>query len=195
MNKRWLIGGAVLVVLLIPAAAYLLFSSRQAKAQQGGEEGERVMVLAVEQVVNGESYGGEVRVRYEDPPELPSQAAQASGLFLGLDGSTLELGTGSIEVQVEVRIVNDEEPDETVNARHSGDEITVQVDADTVILEDTTPRPEITPADIEAGEKTIVRSVAPGSLDRLSENMLVRVWGSWQGDVLLADLVVYEAIR
>ncbi len=194
MKKKLFLAGVVLLLLLIPAAFLILSSSRQVNAQEDGEPPKREMVIAVEEVINGERFAGEVRVLYQDPPELPPQSEQAGGLFLSQAGDTFAIGTGSIEVEVGVEVRNDEEPVRTVNASHSGDTITVQFDNETVFFEDTTPRPEITPDDIEAGVKTLTRIVEPGTAGEMSENMMVRVWGNWQGDTLQADLVVYEPI-
>ncbi len=57
---------------------------------------EQIMVIAVEEVKNGERFGGEVRIRFTDPPELPDRAEDAAGLFLKQVGDELTLGTGAI---------------------------------------------------------------------------------------------------
>ncbi len=194
MNKKLFFVLTIFLLLLIPAAFLIFSSSRQVSAQEDGEPPQREMIIAVEQIVNGERFAGEVRVQYQDPPELPPQPEQAGGLFLSQIEDTLAIGTGSIEVEVGVEVKNDEEPVRTVNATHSGDPITVLFGEDTAFLEDTTPHPEITPEDIEAGVKTITRTLAPGTASGLGENMMIRVWGNWQGETLEADLVVYEPI-
>lgn len=198
MKRRMIILASIAGVLLFGViavmASLLLPFANTALAQNSGGSG-RVMVLAVEQNINGERFGGEVRVTFEEAAELPAEAPDADGLYLGRDGSTLTLGGSPIEVTVDVEVVNNEEPATTVNASHGGAEMTVVVTDATLIYEDTTPQPDITPADIEAGELTVTRTVTPGSLDDLGENMLVRAWGSEQDGVLVADILVYEAIQ
>lgn len=198
MKRRMIILASIAGVLLFGViavlASLLLPNANTALAQNSGGTG-RVMVLAVEQNINGERFGGEVRVTFEEAAELPAEAPDADGLYLGRDGSTLTLGGSPIEVTVDVEVVNNEEPATSVNASHGGAEMTVVVTDATLIYEDTTPQPDITPADIEAGELTVTRTVTPGSLDDLGENMLIRAWGSEQDGVLVADILVYEAIQ
>ena len=201
MKKRTLLLGIVVGVILFGALAALLglllpFVGTVAAQSPGeGAGSERVMLVAVEENINGESFGGEVRLTFKDAAELPEGAADASGLFLELGGNTLTLGTGPIEVEVGVEVVNDEEPVTTVNASHRGDEVAVTVNDNTIFYRDTTARPDITPEDIEAGEMVISGTVEAGSLDEIGENMLIRVWGSEQDGVFVADVLVYEPIR
>ncbi len=159
------------------------------------ENPERVMVIAVEQIINGETFAGEVEIRFENPPELPKTASDAFGLFLSEDYGTLTLGIGAIEVEADVEIVSDEEPVTTVNASHSGGEVEVVVTDATTIYFDTTQRPEVTPADIEAGEMVVQRSVQSGSLDDLGENTIVQVWGTPQDGKIVADVLVIESVK
>jgi hypothetical protein len=198
VKKRTLVGGLVILVALAALTFVLgqsLLFSGQARAQAPSGPPERVMVIAVEKNENGQVTSGQVQVRFQDPGALPDMQEAAVGLFLSQEGDSLRLGTGAIEVEVSVEVVNDEEPTTVVNARHSGEEITVVVGEGTVIYEDTTDRPEITSADIEAGEVIVLRTITPGSLEGLAANMIVRVWGTWQGDILLATTLVYEPIR
>lgn len=195
MKKLILVGG-IFAAFALGAVAYALapalFTSEPARAADGGE---RIMEIALEVVENGESYGGTVQVNFENPDELPDAPADADGIFVSRDGDTLTLGTGSIEVEIEVEQVNDQEPVEAVSAVHSGPDVAVVVTDDTIVYRDTTPHPEPTRAELEAGTMTMQRTVTAGSLDDLGNNTLVQVWGHYDGDTLIADVLVYESIR
>jgi hypothetical protein len=150
MKRVLALSGLLLVAAAIAAGAIFglsRLSTSTASAQEPAAEKpkpEQVMVIAIEEVKNGERFGGEVRITFADPPELPERAEDAAGLFLGQDGDELSLGTGSIEVDVSVEAVNDQEPVTTVNASHGGDEVQIAVDENTVYYKDVTERPEIT---------------------------------------------------
>lgn len=193
-KKLVLIGlGAGLVLGMVAVALFSLFPSPTPALAQSGAGPE--IIISVHEVVNGETFAGDVRISYVDAPELPAAAPAASGLFLGRDGNLLHLGAGGISVEVDTEQVNGEEPVTTVQASHDGETVTVQVTAATAVYADTTPHPDITPADIEAGSKTISRTVAPGSVDEIGENSIIRVWGSEQNGQIVADVLVHEPIR
>ncbi len=162
---------------------------------QEAQKAERIMVIAVEEVINGETFAGEVEIRFVNPAGLPETASDAFGLFLSKDDDTLTLGTGAIEVEVGVEVVNDEDPVNTINASNSGGEVEIVITDTTIIYFDTTQRPEVTPADIEAGEMIVQRSVQPGSLDDLGKNTIVQVWGTPQGGKIVADVLVIEQVQ
>jgi hypothetical protein len=136
-----------------------------------------------------------VRVTYEDAAELPDEPAALSGLFVDRDGDTFTVGTGPVAVEVSVEVVNDQDPVTTIHANHHGDEAEFVVTPATIIYKDTTAQPQITPEDIEAGEMTILSTVAPGSLDEIGENMELRIWGTEQNGQLVADVLLYAPIR
>lgn len=197
MNTKKLVIGILGLGLLVAAAAFAMWQlfapGTTAVAQSSA--GQPEIVMAVSEVVNGESYSGEVRVSFAEAAGLPTTASAAFGLFLGHSGDTLTLGTAPIAVEVGVERINDEEPVTTIQASHDGDEVTVLVTENTAVYADTTASPHITPEDIEVGHKTITRTIAPGSLDEMGENMIVRVWGTTQNGQLVADVLVYEPIR
>jgi hypothetical protein len=201
MNGKKLIVIVFTMGVLVGAAALALLqlfpTTEPALAQEGAGQpnGQPKMVLAVSEVVNGETFSGQVEVSFTEAAGLPASAPAATGLFLSQSGDTLTLGTGPLELSVSVERLNDEEPTTSVQANHGGDEVTVLVTGETAVYADTTPQPDITPEDIEAGSKTIARTIAPGSLAEIGENMIVRVWGTEQNGQFVADVLVYEQIR
>lgn len=198
MSKK-VVGLMLLLAVGVGATAVWLFQANfaasPAVAAPAQQSGEREMVIAVEEVINGERTAGEVRVTFADSDELPDRPEDAFGVYTGHDGSSLTFGTGAIEVEVGVDVVNDEEPVTTVNASYSGPEERVIFTSETQFLKDTTARPEITTEDIEAGSLIVQRTVEAGSANELGENMIIRVWGHEDDGQLIADVVVYEPIR
>jgi hypothetical protein len=196
MKKNLVITGLLLLAGAIAVGAVLALpklTSSTAAAQ--GVKSERVLVIAVEQVKNGERFGGEVRIRYTDPAELPQRAEDASGLYLAREGQTLSLGTGAIEVEIAVEATNDEEPNTVIEASYDGAKTRLMVDENTIYYKDATGQPEITPEIIEAGELLLTRELEKGSLAGIGENMMIRAWGEQLDGSLVAKLVVYDPIQ
>lgn len=195
--KRILVASSVILTAAIIAASVVFglprLSTSTASAQEA--KAEQIMVIAVEEVVNGERFGGEVRISFTDPQELPERTADAAGLFLRREGEELSLGTGAIEVDVSVEVINDQEPVTVVNASHDGDEVQLVVDENTIYYRDATERPEITKEIVAAGQLQLTRVLEPGNLDEIGENMMVRAWGEVNDGVLKADLIVYDPIK
>jgi hypothetical protein len=149
---------------------------------RGGGGGGEVIVI--------DEGGGPVRITFADPPEIPAESPDTFGVFLRRQDNSLFLGTGEIEVSVEVN--NDETQ---LSAKNNGPEVEVVVTGDTVIYEDITEAPVLAPEDVEKGEMVVQRSVKQvEDLDGLGENMIVRVWGERRGDRLIARLVVYDRV-
>ncbi len=194
MKTVFLLGLGAIVLL---GAGLLVARSNSASPPVQADDGrpEMEMVIAVKKVINGEVSSGTVRVLFEDPPDLPEAPEGSGGLFLSLDGSVLTVGQGEIEVEVGVKVVNDEEPVRTLSATHKGGEAKIRVTADTIIFEETTEPPEITEKEIAAGEMVLTRSVRPGSLGEIGAGMMIRAWGVSQDGQFVADVLVYKPIR
>jgi len=82
------------------------------------------------------------------------------------------------------------------DASFDGPEIEVIVTDDTLVYQDSTKvvldDPE---AAAEDGSATVQRTVTlVDSLDAMDENTEVKVWGTWDGDRVIADVVVFKDI-
>lgn len=196
MRKLLLIG---IATITIAVGAFIVLSgvlnSSTAQAQGSGGNGDKVIQIHTEEVINGETRGGGVMMTFTRAAELPEAAPDRSGLFLSRDGDLLTVGQGAIEVTVDVEVVNDEEPVTAVNATHSGGEAQVRLTDNTQIYRDTTEMPEVTDEMLATGEATIQSTVEAGSAANIGENMVIRAWGSMEDGVLVADVLVYEAIK
>ena len=199
MKKLLILGGAVAGFILAALAFTFTpgwFASTSATAQ---EDGERQMIIAVEdiEVIDGVETvrAGEVTVNFENPDELPDGPSAVDGIFKGQTGDTISIGTGSIDVEVNVEQVNDQEPVMAVSASHSGPLVEVVLTAGTQVYLELTEPPEPTQADLDAGEMTVSRSIETGSLDDLGEDTMLQVWGSQDGGTITADVLVITPIR
>jgi hypothetical protein len=189
-----LMGGAFLVGRRLPATQQTQNPPSQggksedmnmaddSPANQGPQPGGKVIVLD-----NG---SGPVRITFADAPEMPNEPAAVGGLFVRRQDNSLYVGTGNIEVALEV-----ENDDVTVNATHDGPDIEVVVTSNTTIYEDITELPIIGPEDAEKGEMVVQRAVKlVDTLEGITNNMEIRVWGEQSGERVIADVLVYEAI-
>jgi hypothetical protein len=190
MKKSVVIVGAVIVVVGLIAAAFLAGrylpgsnAAVSAAADNPGSAGNRVMVL--------DQGSGPVRISFAEPAELPDEPSLQVGVFVRREDNSVFVGTGAIEVGVEA--VNDEV---IVSADYDGPVVELVVTGDTTLYEDVTEIPVLTPDDVARGELVVTRTVrAASSLDGLSENMLIRVWGEQRGDRIIATVLVYEPIK
>lgn len=192
---------ALLLVLTLVAGAFAVARSQMAAlvqpalAQEADDGVDMVRELAISTNHNGEESSKLIRIRDLKAEGLPEGQAQVRGLFLNRSGQSLSVGTGSVEVEVDVEQFNDEEPVRTISANHSGDDVQVVVNAATTIYADVTEEPDISA--LPEGESVIdlQHVIEAGDLNELGENMVIRAWGEWVGDQLVATTLVYQPIR
>ena len=199
--KRLIWIGAFVAVFFLGAGAFafsqgFLFS----EPATASETGERIMEIAVEDVIcdendECETHAGTVQIGFEEADGLPDIPPDMSGVFVSQAGDTVTLGTGSIEVEVSIEQVNDNEPVTAVSAVYSGPEVQLIVNENTQVYVDVTPHPQPTPNDLAAGTMMVKHVVEAGNLSELGEDTMVRAWGTMQGDALVAEILVYEPIR
>ena len=199
MKRNWFISGSILLVLVSIAGAILI----QSKVQQGAAlaqelvqnpKAEKILAIAVERNIDGEITSGEVQVSFEDPANLPKEGESVFGVFIKQEDDVITVGTGSIEVEVDVEVVNDEEPVRTVHVSNTGPSVEIQVTPATVIFADITPEPEISDADLVSGSKLVTRTIIPGSFEAIGDGMILRVWGPVQDGMVTAEVLVFETI-
>ena len=200
MKNRVLLITGLGVSFLLGALAFAflpgLFTTETAGAQAGG----RVIEIAVEQVIkdgdgNETIVAGLVTVDFENPPEVPQVAADAEGIYVEHEGERVTVGTGNIAVEVEIEQINDQEPVMAVSAVHSGPEVEFMVSPDATIYLETTAQPKPTPAEVEAGQMTMLRTFEPGSLTDLDKNSIIEAWGREENGTLVADTLIISPIR
>ena len=205
-------GAAIVVVVamvgLVFGAIQFLDSSTQASditTPTGDKEPIRVMELAVERVIDkGDGPTTQqalVTITVMPADELPAGRHDVSGVLKSSDADSITVGTGSIELDVDVKVHNGEEPQRTVTLNHSGPEIEVRLTPDTVVYRDETPRQDVEGtlpegSDVAIDSDILVKQIVTlvDSTDEIGDDTEVAVWGTSDGDVVVAEVLVYRII-
>ena len=164
------------------------------KPEEAAEEasgGGRVKVM--ELVTNDGSGPVSLRISVEPASELPNRPSEAGGVFDRRQDNSIFVGTGDIELDVEVD-GNTGKRDVTLS--YSGPVIEVVVTRNTIIYKDETEMFPEGKRPRESGEITIQQELKPAdSLDELGGNTEVQVWGKRRGDRVIADVLVYRIVE
>ena len=192
MNRSFiLIGTIVLVLLLLVGGGYTavqLLTKPEAETAVPGSGGGRVM-----QSVQVGNDGVPVSVQTTILPaeELPDKEAVAFGIVQKRQDDVLTVGTGSIEVNVEVDVDPSTGQGRTsVVPSTSGPVLEVVLTRDTLLYRDITDIAGQTPD--ESGEVTIMQEIRPVTdTGEIETQMEVQVWGQRRGDRIVADVVVF----
>jgi hypothetical protein len=193
MKRSALIAGGIAVLaLLLASAAFLgarMLSSPGSTAADAGGGGGRVMEIAVDDGSGPVS----LRIRIEPAPELPHRPAEAGGVFVRRQDNRFFVGTGDIELDVEV---DGNTGERAVSLSHSGPEIEVVVTRDTIIYQDETEISPGAPGSRKSGEMTIQQVIRPAdSLEEMGENSELQVWGERRGDRVVAEVLVFRVVE
>ena len=105
-------------------------------------------------------------------------------MFVRRQDNQITIGTGDMSVAVSAG----ESGPGDMEMKYDGPEVDVVVTKDTQIYVDAT---ELSFEAIQQGA-TIQQKVKPGSLDEISKNTSVMVWGQRRGDRLIATTVLYN---
>ena len=199
--KRLVTIVAFLAVFALGAASFAFFGDSLAGSPASASDPvELIKEIAIEDVICNENnecetVAGTVQIQIDEADGLPEIAPDVQALYVSQDGDTLTLGTGNINIEVNIEQINDNEPVTAISASHSGPEVYVKVTDATQVYFDTTDEPEPTKADLEAGTMVVKATVTEGTLADLDKNTMVRAWGIMQDGVLTADVLVIEPIR
>jgi hypothetical protein len=123
-------------------------------------------------------------------PEIPTSNEGVGGIFLRQEDNSYFVGTGDSSVSVQV-----ENGEAATAIDHSGPEVEVVVNQDTVFYEDIT-EVNFASQEGESKEQTIqqeVRQVDPPS--DLAQGASLLVWGERRGDRIVATVVVFAEGR
>jgi len=183
------IGGMVLLLVLaagVYTAVQLLTTSEEETAVPAG--GGRVI-----QSMQVQNDGAPLSVRTTilPAPELPRTESAAFGIVKRHEDNTLIVGTGDIELSVEVEVDGATGQETTsVVPSTNGPELEIVITRDTILYRDVT---DLTAdASTESGEREIVQQVRPvDSLAEMSDNAEIEVWGERSGDRIVAEVLVF----
>lgn len=198
-KQRILIGTAVLVVIVLLAggavtAVRLLAPESEsangevdtAVAASGG--GGRVM-----QSISAQDGGPPVAVQTTilPAPELPDEPSAAFGVLASREDNTLLVGTGNIDLEVDVEVDPETGQESTsLIPRTDGPQLEVVLTPDTIIYRDVTDL-TLQPGQ-ESGERELVQAVRQvDSTEGITGNLELEIWGERRGDRIVATVLVY----
>ena len=196
-KRRILIGAAILVVIVLLAggavtAVRLLVPESAsgevdtAVADSGG--GGRVM-----QSISSQDGGPPVAVQTTilPAPEMPDEPSAAFGVLASREDNTLLVGTGNIDLEVDVEVDPETGQESTsLIPLTDGPQLEVVLTPDTIIYRDVTDL-TLQPGQ-ESGEREVVQAVRQvDSPEAISGNLELEVWGERRGDRIVATVLVY----
>jgi len=141
------------------------------------------------------SNGGSFGVQVIPAEELPKTQPEVTGSFVERKDNTIviasaamETGAGGVVVDSQSSEGGDEES-LTSKEVPSGPKAEVVVTSETIIYRDTTDFSQAHPG----GNTTIQETVGEGTLDDLSADSMIRVWGRKSGDRIIAEILYYNS--
>jgi hypothetical protein len=171
------------VVVLVAAAAFI--GGRLLTGQAGP--------LGIFPMMGG---GDRVSISIEmvPAPELPQTEPETRGFFVERKDNTVILQEFSMEMGkggVVVSAGPGERGGPMISGGSGGDgpRVEVVVTNDTIIYRDAT---EMVPPSELSGTTTIQQEVEEGTLDDLTGDTMLMVWGRKNGDRIIADVIVYS---
>ncbi len=185
MNKKIAVLLISVVVLLLGAGAFT--AVRLLNAEDSNDLPAGVQVF---EDVYDDGNGNPVTVKTIILPaaELPTDQSGVAGVFLRQEDNSYFVGTGSTSVNV--NIVNGES---SVAVDHSGPEVEVVVNHDTIFYEDIT---EVSFESSESKEQTLQQVVRQVDLPSdLLGGTSITAWGERRGDRVVATVIVFAEVR
>lgn len=191
MKRVVMIVGVMVIMLLLAGGAVtavqLLAEPEEETAVSSGS-GARVMQSV--QITND---GNPVSVHTTILPaaDLPDEATTTSGIVLERQDDILTVGTGAIDLSVDVEVdPSTGKETTTILPSTKGPELEVVFTLDTLFYRDVTDVAGQMPD--ESGEVTLMQEVRPiTDSGQIDENMEVQVWGERRGDRVVAEVVVF----
>jgi hypothetical protein len=172
LNRLPLIIGGLLLAGLLAAAAFvagrlLAPAEKSAGGLYNFQDGGAFEAVAGEGIDLG---------AIEHAPEVPASPPETRGLFIGRSDDTITIGTGNIMAISRL-------PEDPLEYTFDGIEVDVLVMNRTKLYEDIT---EFTP-----GQESVQQQVRElENLDMLGEGATVEVWGTREGDRIVAETMV-----
>ncbi len=131
--------------------------------------------------------GGEARsfkLDIEPAEELPKTQPETMGLFVERKDNSIFVGTGRVTFMASV---GEGGGDPVVDTDYDGDKVEVVISNDTIIYRDTT---ELDP---ENPEETVQQTVELSTIDDITPQSSITVWGRKAGDRIIADIIVFSS--
>jgi hypothetical protein len=169
--------GIGLVILLAAAAFMAVRYFTQPRNTPLGEPGGNVISIGGPSG-KAQTFALDLKPAKELPAALPDEV----GMFVERKDNSIFIGTGEVNVIMEAK--PGEEPQ--IDSSFSGPKVEVVISADTVIYRDTT---QLDPEDPGA---EVQQTVELSTIDEITEQSSVSVWGRKAGDRIIADVIVFS---
>lgn len=170
--------GIVLIVALGAATFIAVRYFTRPKLAQAGGPGGNVITLS------GPGGGEQTfALDIEPAPELPVTQPDEHGMFVERKDNSIFIGTGEINVIVQAK--PGEEPQ--MDSSFSGPKVEVVISPETILYRETT---ELDPEN--PGAK-VQQTVDLGTIDEITEQSSITVWGRKAGDRIVADVVLFSS--
>ena len=136
------------------------------------------------------------RIEILPSPNLPDAESETSGVFLRRVDNSVFVGTGSIELNVQIEQAADGSVVPSVSLSSDGPEVEVVITRDTVLYKDVTKIPGQGGVPRKAGDPTVIQQIELiDTLDELGGNAELQVWGTRRADRVVADIIVYGLVE
>jgi len=167
------------VVVLLAAAAFMSvrYFVQPQNAAGGGPGGKNMISIGGP---GGEAQTFELNVKPAE--ELPDTQPDEAGIFIERKDNSVFIGTG--EVTVRAKAEPGQEPE--VDTDFTGPKVEVVISADTVIYKETT---QLDPEDPGA---EVQQTVELSTIDEITEQSSITVWGRKAGDRIIADVILFS---
>lgn len=190
------IGLGLVLVVALTGAAFLAgrllnqpaAAGPQALAGPGSVTGSGEFMLSGSGGEGGAALSGgpmSIQIQVTPAPELPQLPPEVTGVFVSREDNRLFIGTGQLTMSIGG-------PGAAPQSSYDGPQVEVVVTQDTQVYRETTQPPDLPPDPAQASASAIQQTVAPGSVDELSANTSVIVWGRRTGDRVIADVLLYS---
>lgn len=168
------------VIVLLAAAAFMAvryFAQPQKNVAANGP-GEK-SVMSIKGAGGGEQT---FELNVKPAKELPATRPDEAGIFVERKDNSVFIGTG--EVTVRAKAEPGQEPQ--VDADFTGPKVEVVISSNTVLYKDTTQ------LDPENPGAEVQQTVELGTIDEITQQSSISVWGRKAGDRIIADVILFS---
>jgi len=169
--------GIGLIVLLAAAAFMAVRYFTQPRGISANGPGGNILSV--------EGPGGEAQTFALDikpAEELPATQPNEMGMYVERKDNSIFIGTGDVTVRAKAE--PGQEPQ--IDSSFSGPKVEVVISSDTVVYKDTTK------LDPENPGAQVQQTVELSTIDEITEQSSISVWGRKAGDRVIADTIVFS---
>ena len=167
-------------VILLLAAATFMAVRYFTQPKNAAAEGPGGNLIAVEGPGGGRQ---EFKLDIEPAKELPATEPDEAGIYVERKDNSVFIGTGDVTVRAKAE--PGQEPE--IDSNFTGPKVEVVISGNTVVYKDTT---ELDPENPGA---QVQQTVELSTIDEITQQSSVTVWGRKAGDRIIADVVVFHS--